>query len=147
MRKSPQKLESKPGSKLPPWSEATAEDEAKQLAPLAHPRKFVHPLATKQQISIHDEAGTLWATPNGGEIRANTGTRVTWTGNTPFTITFTQKGGTRQPLGPVRSRLVGGMQQADICLLADGALAPYYEYTVTTEDGLTLDPIIIVDKR
>jgi len=102
-----------------------------------------------QLVTIHVDDGTIWATPNGGAVRGCRGSRVQWACDRKFTLTFTQLGGTREPLGPIESKLQAGtkMWKAEIPALDSGTLPPYYEYTVTTEDGFTLDPIIIVDKR
>lgn len=147
MSELPRTPESEPGLALPPWSESESEEEAKRLAPLAHPFKFVHPLAGTQLVSIHIAEGTLWATPNGGAVRGQAGSAVKWTCDTQFTLTFTQLGGTSEPLGVIPAKLVCGKWEAEVRLPASGALPPYYEYTITSADGLTLDPIVIVDKR
>ena len=98
-------------------------------------------------VQIHFNEGTIYATPNGGAIRARRDTPVSWECDRPFTIRFAQLGGQAKPLKPLDGELKSGRFVAELDLpdLGEGAQQPYYEYTITVDD-LQLDPIVIVDK-
>jgi hypothetical protein len=98
-------------------------------------------------IIIHVVEGTVWCSPNGGALRALQRTKVHWECAYPFTLTFTQLGGTEQPWGPFTSHRSDGKEVVDSHTqsVAPDAQAPFYKYTVRV-GKLMLDPIIIIDK-
>ena len=106
---------------------------------------FIDPrLLQVQTVRIHAAEGTIWATPNGGALRAQAGKHVRWEAEQPFTLSFVQLGGTSEPIGVQTARFDGkafSVEQE----MRSGEAAPFYEYTVKMNE-LTLDPIVIVDK-
>lgn len=107
----------------------------------------IDPKADLPPIKIHVNEGTIYCTPNGGALRARQNTKVRWECAHPFTLTFTQLGGTEEPWGPFTSHLSGAQHVVDTPTqsVPQGAQAPFYKYTVRV-GKLMLDPIIIVDK-
>jgi hypothetical protein len=106
--------------------------------------------STVVPVQIQFTDGTIFATPNGGAVRAKGKTPVRWECNRPFSITFAQLGGQSAPIPGIESGLNRGPDgrftaQVTLPDLAEGAPQPYYEYTITVDD-LRLDPIVIVDK-
>lgn len=118
------------------------------MANTEHALIAIDPASEIQNITINLENGTLWATPNGGALRATQKTLVHWQCVYPFTVTFQQLGGAATPWGPLASTPVGREQvvQAKVpSVPVAAAQAPFYKYTVQV-GSLVLDPIIIVDK-
>jgi hypothetical protein len=100
-----------------------------------------------QTVLIQSGQGTIWALPNGGALHTWPGTVVRWICEQPFSISFEQQGGPPQPLANLTGTKVGSMYQCEIEAKSfTGGFGPYYEYTITV-GALTLDPIIIVDKK
>jgi hypothetical protein len=102
-----------------------------------------------QTLFVHSGDGTLWVQPNGGALTTWPGTVVRWVCKEPFSISFKQQGGPPQPLPNLEGEQ--GNDNMFRCELRPagtftGGFGPYYEYTVTVGE-LTLDPIIIVDKK
>ncbi|MBS0365110.1 MAG: hypothetical protein JSR67_04705 [Proteobacteria bacterium] len=131
---------STPGSH---WPKLPEDDES--LAALAAPFVYVRPDAP-WHVDIYGHNGSIWAEPNGGSMRVNAGTPLHFTGPVPFTLTFVQLGGTREPIPDAVAKGSGNRWEARVEPLKCGPLAPFYKYTITTADGLQLDPIVIVDK-
>jgi hypothetical protein len=119
------------------------------MATSQHSLVSINPKDDRPPIVIHSDSGTVWATPNGGALRANENTKVRWESDArhPFTLTFEQLGGFEVAWGPLKSTLQGGKQVVDAITprAPEGAQAPFYEYTVHI-GKLILDPIIIIDK-
>jgi hypothetical protein len=101
-----------------------------------------------QTVLIQSAQGTIWAQPNGGALHTWPGTVVRWICAEPFSVSFRQQGGPPQPLSSlVSAKAANGMQQCEIEPKSfSGDFGPYYEYTITVGE-LTLDPIVIVDKK
>jgi hypothetical protein len=107
----------------------------------------IHFADNVQTVLIQSGDGTLWAQPNGGALHTWPGTVVRWICKEPFSISFKQQGGPPQPLPDPKVTQVGGMFQCELEPKSyNGGFGPYYEYTVRVGE-LTLDPIIIVDKK
>ena len=114
-----------------------------------HALIVIDPKLEVQRVIINVAQGTIWCTPNGGALRAPQNTLVRWECPYPFTISFTQLGGSDAPWGELSSHPEAGDIQAIEVKprqVPPGAQPPFYEYTVRV-GRLTLDPIIIVDKN
>jgi hypothetical protein len=108
----------------------------------------IHFADNVQTVLIQSGDGTLWVQPNGGALHTWPGTVVRWICKEPFSISFKQQGGPPQLLDDLEG--TPGDDNTFRCELRPkpyyGDFGPYYEYTVTVGE-LTLDPIIIVDKK
>jgi hypothetical protein len=98
-------------------------------------------------VRIESGDGSIWAHPNSGHVRAQAGAPLEFTCATLFEIEIRQIGGTKQDwpalkVIPAGGRFVCSTTVPD-CTADPG---PYYKYTIRLGE-LTLDPIIIVDKK
>ncbi len=103
-------------------------------------------------VTIEVGQGTIWALPNCGSARIPENVELVFRCRERFKVSFAQLGGLpvlpwtkfeyRDGCGEYefecRTRRAGGSQRHHPL--------PYYKYTVAVGD-LTLDPIIIVDKK
>jgi hypothetical protein len=113
------------------------------------------PIATTTLITLRLNAGTLYATPNAGHVRATEGTVLTWTANFPFTVEFAALTGNfnlSASAAPCSSVPSGHSYSLTLPIVADDTDPPSYKYTIKGDAtgeaaGKVLDPIIIVDKR
>jgi hypothetical protein len=109
----------------------------------------IHFVKGVQTLFIQSGDGTLWVQPNGGAVNTWPGTVVRWECKEYFSISFKQLGGPPQLLDKLEGTKKDGETMFQ-CQLEpksyNGGFGPYYEYTVTVGQ-LTLDPIIIVDKK
>ncbi len=116
----------------------------------------MHPVTATIDIDISVERNTIICGRNGGHVRACEGTRIVWRSGNEFTVQFSpfavENPGTPDltnlPAWPFEEnpadlRKPQIMHQAT--LLPDVPLVGY-KYTLTL-GNLTLDPIIIVDKK
>lgn len=99
-------------------------------------------------VTIHVGQGTIFCTPQGGNVhvyRSRRATAIQWRSDTEFTLAFASfdETGSKewpfaepQPAWPVRS--FTGTPRGEASPL-------YYKYTISA-GGLFLDPIVIVDK-
>ena len=108
----------------------------------------IHFVDGVQTLFVQSGDGTLWVQPNGGALTTWPDTVVRWVCKEPFSISFKQQGGPPQPLPNLEGIQVGeNLFQVELRPKPFTAgFGPYYEYTVTVGE-LTLDPIIIVDKK
>ena len=109
----------------------------------------IHFADNVQTLFVQSGDGTLWVQPNGGALTTWPDTVVRWVCKEPFSISFKQQGGPPQPLPNLEGSKVGeNLFQCELRPAGTftGGFGPYYEYTVTVGE-LTLDPIIIVDKK
>lgn len=98
-------------------------------------------------VTIESGDGSIWAHPNSGHVRAAGGATLEWQCASFFSIEMRQIGGTKQVWPPLKvnkgdGRFVCQTTVPD-CTADPG---PYYKYTIKIGD-LTLDPIVIVDKK
>ncbi len=109
------------------------------------------PKSGDQVVNIQLGEGTIWATPNNGSLRIadDPDAYLLFVCREQFTVGFVQIGGSttlpwpKTLVGPAGPK--GFQCRTRPPAIPDGAEAPFYKYTVTA-GGLTLDPIVIVDK-
>ena len=109
------------------------------------------PCGSKQTVSIQLDRGSIWATPNGGSLRIedNPKAKLVFLCAQKFSLSFVQIGGATPLAWPdfeVEQGPLGWQCETESPAVPAGAEAPFYKYTVTA-GGLTLDPIVIVDKK
>jgi hypothetical protein len=110
------------------------------------------PKSGNQIVNIQLGEGTIWATPNNGSLRIpdDPDANLLFVCREKFALSFAQIGGSTPLPWP-------GFDVKEIdpyrweCrtrppAIPTGADAPFYKYTVNA-GGLTLDPIVIVDKK
>jgi hypothetical protein len=109
------------------------------------------PKSGDQIVNIQLGEGTIWATPNNGSlrIRANPDANLLFVCREKFDLSFTQIGGsTPLPWPALEVKEVSPYRfecRTRPRTIPPDAEAPFYKYTVNA-GGLTLDPIVIVDK-
>jgi hypothetical protein len=98
-------------------------------------------------VSIQSGDGTIWAHPNNGHVRVEAGVALEFTCANLFELEIRQIGGTKQDWPPLEVLRDGERfvctTKVPNCTADPG---PYYKYTIKVGE-LTLDPIIIVDKK
>jgi hypothetical protein len=110
------------------------------------------PCAGDQIVSIELDKGSIWATPNGGSLRIedNPKANLVFLCAQKFSLSFVQIGGATPLAWPTFEVTPGGplgwQCRTRSPEVPAGAEAPFYKYTVNA-GGLTLDPIVIVDKK
>ena len=109
------------------------------------------PNSGAQTVNVQLGEGTIWATPNNGSlrIRDDPDAYLHFVCREEFTLGFVQAGGST-PLPWPKTIVESAGQKGFECrtrppAIPPGAEAPFYKYTVNA-GGLTLDPIVIVDK-
>jgi hypothetical protein len=109
-------------------------------------------------VRLQLDSGTLFATPNGGHVRARQGSTVSITANFPFTVEVALLTGTSGlPSGGDSCAGAAGGQSFSLVLPAlsdtpSSPPAPSFKYTIKGRPegeaaGKLLDPIVIVDKH
>ncbi|HEY2808838.1 MAG TPA: hypothetical protein VGI91_08590 [Steroidobacteraceae bacterium] len=117
------------------------------------------PSTSATVVRLKLDAGTLYATPNGGHVRVLRNTEVTFTANFPFTVEVSAltgngalpSGAGASCPGPSGTQTVK-LTMPDCSETPTSTPAPSFKYTVKggpegEAAGKVLDPIIIVDKR
>jgi hypothetical protein len=109
------------------------------------------PKSGAQIVNIQLGEGTIWATPNNGSLRIpdDPDACLLFRCREKFTLSFAQIGGStplQWPALEVQEVSPYGWEcRTRPARIPDDAEAPFYKYTVNA-GGLTLDPIVIVDK-
>jgi hypothetical protein len=111
--------------------------------------KPVEPNLPLAPVTIEVGQGTIAAFPNSGSVRLQCGQQVTWQCEKAFVLTLRQLGGsaphTWEVPRPTESAVGVWSVTSTPPSFGPEEVPPYYNYTITV-GGLTLDPIVIVDK-
>jgi hypothetical protein len=107
-------------------------------------------------VTLKVDDGTLYATPNAGQVRVDNNTNVVLNAAFPFSVEISRLTGSHPlpqsgPALPVANGYSFVVMLRNVLDTPAAPAAPSFKYTVTGRTGaaagLVLDPIIIVDKR
>jgi hypothetical protein len=107
------------------------------------------------EVRLNFASGTLYATPNAGNVRLVCGSTLTFVADFPFSVEFSTVTGSSPPPGSQNSCDTSGQSTVTVTVpdtsgLPSATAAPTFKYTIKGSGkaaGKVLDPIIIVDKK